>query len=169
MYNVVFKYTEYSDGNEGVITWNSFKDEKDWRQSELCKMCKRPDAWEVVIAEGVTYDEAIELTKKSDYTLHTLSQLRKICGGLCESVKETQEALKKMEKDNTTEITEVSNGKWAVGYDEKEGAITISTFRHPNIMQLELYDVATQDLLDLANMFLSEYKKRHQIDNAKTS
>ena len=61
MYNVVLQYTREVEGYEGVRTWTSFRDKANFNEWCTQDIKKRQSA----IAQGVTQNEAIEISRKT--------------------------------------------------------------------------------------------------------
>ena len=58
-YNVVFRLTASAGAHAGIITWTSFSSKEDFD----AKMKETPLPHHEVLAEGVSEEEAIELTR----------------------------------------------------------------------------------------------------------
>ena len=70
-YNVVFEYTKEAGGYAGVRTWTSFESKEAFQEWYTPNLQKR----ELVFREGVTSDEAIELTQQTPIECYITSCL----------------------------------------------------------------------------------------------
>lgn len=75
MYNVCFEYTEKAGGYAGVRTWTSFKSKEDW---DAKKEALLANGKERVIAEGVSDEESIEITRKTPLICYFRAQLQEM-------------------------------------------------------------------------------------------
>ena len=73
-YNVVFRTTVAVPGYEGVITWSTYQD----REELLVQRDKHPHLkeWYEVIAEGVSDDEAVRLSKSTPLSSYLRSSIQ---------------------------------------------------------------------------------------------
>jgi hypothetical protein len=86
MYNVVFRYREDHRTHAGIITWTSFLSKEEWEQSLLHSLEWQNTAKQEVIAEGVTPEEAINLTRSTPREAYLRAEILPIMEELEESV-----------------------------------------------------------------------------------